>query len=302
MSDKVEDNDMTRSFDDLSSIGPSEVGPTPRTKFGRWCRVPQVDLATLPPVKTYECMRTNEKMTIDGRLDEAVWSRVKWSEPFGFIHNGGKTPLETRIALLWDSEYLYAGYKVEDPDIRASMSGFNDHIYFNDEDVELFFEGAGYYYEMGLNALNNGYQIRWTWVEQVAKRRDYAELEELFKAPDYLYYVARDGEKMGRHADLNYQLPGFKHAVHIDGSINCPEVKDKGWTVEVALPWASLKHIAMSKPVPPKNGDVFRMTAYRCHHDRATRSVKGWTWSVMGNDNIHIPERWNQVVFSDKNA
>jgi len=39
--------------------------------------------------------------------------------------------------------------------------------------------------------------------------------------------------------------------------------------------------------VPPKSGDSFRMTAYRCHHDRATRTAKGWTWSVMGNDNIH---------------
>jgi len=107
-------------------------------------------------------------MTIDGRLDEAVWKRVKWSEPFGYIHNGGKTPLEIRVALLWNSEYLFVGYKVEDPDIRASMTGFNDHIYFNDEDVEFFFEGAGYYYGMGLNALNKGYQLRWTWVEQVA--------------------------------------------------------------------------------------------------------------------------------------
>ncbi len=44
------------------------------------------------------------------------------------------------------------------------------------------------------------------------------------------------------------------------------------------------------------------MTAYRCHHDRKTRTAKGWTWSVMGNDNIHIPERWNHVVFVDRDA
>ena len=218
------------------------------------------------------------------------------------IHDGSPTPLETRVALLWDDQYLYAAYKVEDPDIRASMTAFNDHVYLNDEDVELFFEGNGYYYEIGLNALNTSYQIRWTWIERLVREQRFAELEALFKTPDFLYYVARDGENIGRHADLNYRLPGCKHAVFIDGTINCPEVKDQGWTVEIALPWSGLKDIAGGRATPPRPGDTFRMTAYRCHHDRATRTAKGWTWSVMGNNNIHIPERWNDVVFVDRKA
>ena len=295
-------SDVPMAIDDISQLGPVEVGPAPRSKISRWAKLRQVDLSRLPPVKTWKCLRTSEPITVDGRLDEAVWQRAEWSEPFGMIHDGSPTPLETRVALLWDDQYLYAAYKVEDPDIRASMAGFNDHVYFNDEDVELFFEGNGYYYEIGLNALNTSYQIRWTWVEPLVREQRFAELEELFKAPDFLYYVARDGEKIGRHADLNYQLPGCKHAVFIDGTINCPEVKDRGWTVEIALPWAGLQHIAGGRSVPPKPGDAFRMTAYRCHHDRAQRTAKGWTWSVMGNDNIHIPERWNNVVFVERQA
>jgi hypothetical protein len=294
--------DVPMAFEDLSQLGPTEMGPAPRTKLCRWAKVRQVDLSRLPSVKTWECLRTAERITVDGRLDEPVWQRVQWSEPFGLIHDGSPTPLETRVAFLWDDEYLYAAYRVEDPDIRASMTGFNDHVYFNDEDVELFFAGTGYYYEIGLNALNTSYQIRWTWIEGLVREQRFDELEELFKTPDFLYYVAREGEKIGRHADLNYQLPGCRHAVHIDGTINCPEVRDKGWTVEIALPWSGLKQIAGGRTVPPKPGDTFRMTAYRCHHDRAKRAAKGWTWSVMGNDNIHIPERWNNVVFVDRYA
>jgi len=295
-------SDLTMAFGDISQLGPVEVGPAPRTKFGRWAKVQQVDLSTLPPVKSWQCLRTAEPITIDGRLDEPVWSRVKWSEPFGMMHDGSPTPLDTRVALLWDDQYLYAAYRVEDPDIRATMTAFNDHVYFNDEDVELFFEGNGYYYELGLNALNTSYQIRWTWVEPLVRELRFAELEQLFKAPDVLYYVARDGEQLRRHADLNYQLPGCKHAVFIDGTINCPHVKDRGWTVEIALPWSGLKQIAGGRTVPPRAGDSFRMTAYRCHHNRAARTAKGWTWSVMGNDNIHIPERWNNIVFVDRVA
>ncbi len=290
-------------FDDPSQIGPVDWGPIPRpAQFARWVKVVQVDLSTLPAVKRWQCLRTSEPMTIDGRLDEAVWSRAQWSEPFGMIDDGSATPLETRVALLWNDDYLFVGYKVEDPDIRASMTGFNDHVYMNDEDVEFFFSGDGYYYECGINPLNNTYQIRWTWIERLVREQRFAELEELFKTADVLYYVARDGEQLGRHADLSYELPGLQHAVFIDGSINRPEVKDKGWTVEMAIPWAGLKEIAGGKSLPPKANDVFRMTAYRAHHNRENNTVKGWTWSIMGNDNIHIPERWNEVVFSDEEA
>ena len=286
---------------DLSEIGPVELGPIPRMlPFPRWAKVVEIDLSTLPPVKTWECRRTSEKIKIDGRLDKNVWEKAKWSEPFGRIDDGSKTPMETRVAMLWDDEFLYVAYRVEDHDIRGTMTGFNDHVYINDEDVEFFFSGDGYYYELGINPLNNSYQIRWTWVERLVKEQRFAELEELFKTPDVLYYVARKGEKIGRHADLSYQLPGLRHAVCIDGSINCPDVKDKGWTVEIALPWSGLNHISGGKALPPKLGDMFRMTAYRAHHDRVTRKVKGWTWSIMGNDNIHIPERWTHIVFSDQ--
>lgn len=293
---------MERAFEDLSQLGPVAAGPTPRSTLPRWATVVQVDLSALPPATTYDCLRTKEPMTIDGRLDEAVWQRAKWSEPFGMMHNGGRTPLETRVALLWNDECLFVGYRVEDHDIRATMTGFNDHIYMNDEDVEFFFAGDGYYYEIGINAINTTYQIRWTWLERLVREQRFAELETLFKSPDYLYYTAREGEPIGRHADLNYQLPGIRHAVHVDGSINCPEIADRGWTVEFALPWSGLAEIAGGRALPPKAGDTFSMTAYRCHHDRVKRSAKGWTWSVQGNDNIHIPERWNRVTFVDREA
>jgi hypothetical protein len=298
------DNMQTHlAFDNLADIGPVAIGPIPRqTNCARWAQVVEVDLATLPPVKTWTCLRTPEPIGVDGRLDEAVWGRAPWTEPFGMIHDGGPTPFETRLAMLWDDDYLYVAYRVEDPDIRASMTGFNDHIYTRDEDVEFFFAGDGYYYEMGLNALNNGYQIRWTWVERLVREQRFEELEQLFKTPDFLYYLARKGERLGRHADLSYQLPGLRHAVRVDGCLNCPEVRDREWTVELALPWAGLKEMAGGRKLPPNPGDTFRMTAYRCHHDRANRRAKGWTWSVMGNDNIHIPERWNEVVFSDRTA
>lgn len=295
--------DEKRAYDQMTDLGPVERGPIPRPcDWPRWVRVEQADLTTLPPVKSWTCLRTPEPPVIDGRLDDAVWGRVPWSEPFGMIDTGGPTPLETRVAMLWDDDFLYVGYRVEDPDIRAVQSGFNAHVYRTDEDVEFFFAGPDHYFEIGLNPLNNSYQIRWTWVETLVREQRFDELEALFRTPDVLYYVAREGERMGRHADMSYRMPGLRHAVHVDGSLNAPWARDRGWTVEMAIPWSGLAEISTSRPLPPKPGDMFRMTAYRCHHDREARRAKGWTWSVQGNDNVHIPERWNEIVFSGDEA
>lgn len=281
---------------DLSEIGPVAFGPIPRPSvFSRWAQVVEVDLESLPPVKTWECRRVDTSIQIDGCLDEEAWATANWSDPFGLITNGSPVPLDTRVAFLWDAQYLYVGYKVEDPDVRGTMTGFNDHVYVQDEDVEFFFEGDGYYYELGVNPINTTYQIRWTWVERLVREQRFSEIEELFKTPDVLYYLARPNEKLGRHANLSYQLPGLLNAVHVDGSVNCPHSPDRGWTVEFAIPWNGLREMRTDRILQPKAGDVFRMTAYRAHHDRSTGKVKGWTWSIMGNDNIHIPERWNKV-------
>jgi hypothetical protein len=280
------------------------VGPVPTSSFPRWGRWVQAPLDGLPPVKEYRCLRAPEKIRIDGRLDGKVWQKAPWSDPFGTLATGEGVEQETRISLLWDDQCLYAAYRVEDHDIRGTMTGFHDHVYMNDEDVELFLEGDGFYYELGVNPINTVYEIKWTWVQPLVERGEYAALEDLFMTPNYIYFLAREGERMGRHGDLDWELPGLAHAVHIDGTLNRPEVKDKGWTVELAIPWAGLAPLMGGRPLPPKTGDSMRITAYRAHHSRdeseQQHTTAGWAWSVTGNDNIHVPERWNRIVFLDE--
>jgi hypothetical protein len=276
-----------------------EVGPVPTASFPRWARWAQAQLGGLPPTIEYGCHRARGRVTVDGKLDEGAWKDVPWSEPFGAIATGGRVELETRVAFLWDERCLYAAYRVEDHDIRGTMTGFHDH-HMNDEDVELFVEGNGFYYELGVNPINTVYEIKWAWVEPLVQRREYALLEGLFATANYLYFAAREGERMGRHGDLDWQLPGLEHAVRIDGLLNRPEVRDTGWTVEFALPWDGLRPLMGGRPIPPEPGDALRVTAYRAHHDRTKprgAAAAGWAWSVTGNDNIHVPERWNRLRF-----
>jgi hypothetical protein len=279
------------------------VGKVPTSTFPRWGHWIEAPAGGLPPVPDYPCHRVREAMTIDGRLDVAAWSRAVWSEPFGAIADGARVGLETRVALLWDERCLYAGFKIEDHDVRGSMTGFHDHVYIEDEDIELFIEGDGFYYEIGLNPVNTVYEIRWTWVEPIVERRDFAELDRLLRTPNFLYFLARDGERIGRHGDLDWELPGLGHAVQVDGVLNRPAIDDRGWTVELALPWQGLRAIRGGDGQPPKEGETLRITAYRAHHDRRegapNQASVGWSWCVTGNDNIHVPERWNKVTLVD---
>jgi hypothetical protein len=254
----------------------------------------------------HPCYRTDEEIVVDGTLDEPAWQCVPWTDCFGTIATGYAVELETRAAFLWDDRCLYAAFKIQDPDIRGTMTGFHDHVYICDEDVELFIEGEGQYYELGVNPINNVYEIRWSWVEPLVERRDFAALDKLLSTPNYLYFLAREGERIGRHGDLDWELPGLEHAVHIYGTLNRPEIRDECWTVEFAIPWEGLSGIMDGRTLPPKPGESLRVMAYRAHHaskakDRRNSST-GWSWGVMGNDNIHIPERWNRLTFLAERA
>ena len=181
-----------------------------------------------------------------------------------------------------------------------------------DDDVELFVSDAGNYYELGLNAINTIYEIGWTWLEALVDARDYARLEALLKVDDQLYYAARAGERLGRLADLGWELPGLQHAIDIDGAVNAPAVRDRGWTVELALPWAGLATLMPRFGAPPAAGDTIRIQAYRAHHPRddpaadalmarhwpGATHYHGNTLSAMGNTNVHNPERWVDLALT----
>ena len=125
---------------------------------------------------------------------------------------------------------------------------------------------------------------------------------------------------MGRIGETDWQLPGLRHAVHVDGSLNNPAVEDRAWTVEFALPWKSLAVLG-NPNCPPKPGDVWRIGASRCQHFRTAESAAvaeasaaavaqetgdlanpksesvDWSWNRHGHINMHIPERWTRVRF-----
>jgi hypothetical protein len=240
-----------------------------------------------PPVglahpKGYVCYRAPSPIVIDGRPDEAAWTKAPWSDAFVDIE-GDKKPKprhRTRVKMLWDDEALYVAAELEEPQVWATLTA-HDSVIFHDPDFEVFLDPDGdnhLYGELELNALNT------TW--------------DLLLTRPY-----KDGGK----AVNGWEIIGLKTAVHVNGTLNDPRDTDTGWTVEIRWPWAGLKELTGVK-IPPRDGDQWRINFSRVEWDFDVVDVKyvkvkgrpehNWVWSPQGVIDMHRPERWGYLQFS----
>lgn len=246
----------------------------------------------------YTCYRTAGPIRVDGRLDEPTWRMAPKSEPFVDIVTGEPAWFDTRVALLWDDEYLYFGFTAEEPEVRGYLTERDSRIY-EDNDVEVFIAGENAYYEFEINALNTIYEVFWIWKDALAPGSPYYGRPEFDPATQRTMvldgvggHVHPRGERWGF---LNWDFPGLRHAV---------DVEPPGWTVELALPWEGLRGLADGRALPPGDGDVWRIDCSRFQQfDRAGRKLEpsaGWTWNRHGHYDSHIPEVFTHVEFSGR--
>lgn len=236
------------------------------------------------------CARLDTPPVIDGRPDEPAWSAAPWSEPFTDIRGPLADPPRhlTRVRLGWDADYLYVGARLDEPHVWATLTE-RDAVIYHDNDFEVFIDPDGdnhLYGELEINALGT------VW--------------DLLLARPY-----RDG---GPAVDA-WDIAGLKSAVHVDGTLNDPRDVDRGWSVEIAVPWRVLAPLTGGRACPPRPGDVWRLNfsrvqwrteivdgTYRKLVDAGTGRPlpeDNWVWSAQGLIAMHCPEMWGQVVFDD---
>lgn len=235
--------------------------------------------------KTYTAYKTPEKITIDGE-EEAAWNNVAWSESFIDIEGVKQPKYKTQIKMLWDDTYYYILAKMEEPHVWANLTK-RDTVIFHNNDFEVFIDPDGdthNYYELEINALNTAW--------------------DLFVSKPYRV----------ENVVLNdWDMTGLKSAVKVRGTLNNPTDIDEGWTLELAIPWAVYKTGYYQKNVPVNK--FWRVNFSRVNWDyqlidgqyERKRDDKNkplpeynWVWSPMGVINIHEPEKWGYVFFSNE--
>ena len=241
--------------------------------------------------RTYVAYRVQEAIAIDGKLNEAAWVHAEWTEAFVDIE-GSEQPeprLETRAKMLWDDQAFYVIAQLEEPDVWATFTKRDTAVY-RDNAFEVFIDPDGdthHYYEVEINALETVWDLM-------------------------LVKPFRDGGPSFSAWDIR----GLEAAVHVEGTLNEPEDTDEGWTVELALPWAVLREAAPGGR-PPEDGAQWRLNfaraqwpfdvidgAYHKATDpetgRPTTQAHWWVWAPQGSVNMHRPEYWGYVQFSEK--
>src|SRR5205823_3184027 len=168
-----------------------------------------------------------------------------------------------------NDENLYVAYWIEEPFVEAELTN-RDSLIFNENDVELFIDGADCYYEFEINALGTVYEVFFAWQDACAPggRLDLPEFDVRTRAA-YTFGGNYDRDPRtfwrGTHprgcrwAFLDWDFPGMRLAVRIDGKLNDRSVVDRGWSVELAFPWSGMERLAHGRRLPPEDGDVWRM-------------------------------------------
>jgi hypothetical protein len=257
----------------------------------------------------YTAHRAAGPIVIDGRLDEPDWETAPRSPRFSDLVRGAPGIHDTRAAVLWDDTYLYVGYWVEEPFVEGTLTERDSLIYKNN-DVELFIAGRDAYYELELNCLGTIYEVFFIW-EEAYEKAGYASIPEFDRGKEGVRPFDGVGFKnhpRGRRIGYwRWDLPGLKSAVHVDGTVNDNSDRDRGWTVELGIPWKGLSHLAMpdGRSLPPKDGDVWRMDFSRFNQYKEAppaRDPGGWAWSPHGEWDSHIPEVFPYIHFSARTA
>ncbi|MEN6559545.1 MAG: carbohydrate-binding family 9-like protein [Acidobacteriota bacterium] len=255
----------------------------------------------------YTCYRTLHKPPVDGRLDGPAWREAPKSRRFVDLVSGVPGFLETRLAALWDDEALYVAFWVSEPDVQARLAE-RDALVWTENDVEIFIGGEDCYYEFQINALGTIYEVFYVWQDALKKgsRFDAPEFDLRERRVDVIGGF-QDGLRYGRHprgrrwAFMDWDFPGLRAAVQVRGTLNDASDVDEGWTAEIAFPWSGMKHLAGGRPLPPRDGDVWRMDFSRFELLRScgvtVEPHPGWALNKHGIYDSHIPECFSFIHF-----
>lgn len=226
-----------------------------------------------------------EKVTIDGKLDEACWQNSVPARG-DYIHGKTSTLSEAPRATVryaWDNDYLYIGYETFDANLLAFPNGemqgppgrrrAGARIYGDEGDrpdiIEFFIavDDPHYMWEIHHNAAN---QFNDVWCVVIPDERPFRTSIETPWGIRFCHneYLLDDGDaKVARAVALKPKADGTPSTVNEEGDT------DTGYTGEIRVPWRSLS-------VPRSWG--FWADAAGNRVDRYYQGDKFWVWRPAG--------------------
>lgn len=215
-------------------------------------------------------------IVLDGKLDEAAWTRAAFTGAFLNVSTGEPSvgSLSASAKLLWDRQALYVGVEVFDEDVRGGFDPQqpDPHLWLKDA-VEIMIDPDGDgdnrdYYEIQVGPQNLVFDSQF----------------DAYNLP----HVDPDGPY--GHQEWSAHL---KSGVSVQGTLD-DDREDEGYVVELSIPWSAFDK---AKRTPPQSADTWRMNFY------AMQNNGGVAWSpILGQGNFHKAARFGRVRFLDPPA
>lgn len=215
----------------------------------------------------YECRHVpSGRITVDGDLSD--WEGIPTVGDFMVSDGSGPAAHQTRARICWDDENLYIAFDSDDPDIWGTLFTRDEPIY-EEEVVEAF-------------------------IDPDSDLKVYFEFQT---SPHGTLFDAIIHNPTGLRSDMtgdtSWDCEGWQVAVRVDGTLDNRDDVDKGWTVEWAIPFASL---GAAPNIPPSDGDTWRINLYRI--DRTpSAEYSCWSPTMETPANFHVPTRFGKIVF-----
>jgi hypothetical protein len=158
--------------------------------------------------QTAVALAVDERVRLDGRLDEAVWQRAPVHEDFIQFDpppNGAKPPVRTAVQIAYDDKAIYFAVTADDPRPEALRAPFvrRDKVLRDQDFVVLFIDPIG-----------------------LRKSAQFFRVSARGAIADGLYTADTGNEDFSPDFD-------WDSAAHIH---------DGGYTVEIRIPWSELRY------------------------------------------------------------
>src|ERR1035438_328250 len=95
------------------------------------------------------------------------------------------------------------------------------------------------------------------------------------------------------HSRAGVTAPSVSPRRFIDGTLNARGDRDKGWSLEVAIPWANFEELSHR----PEAGAVWTAAFNRWDGVEPDRRLSMWVDPLDSSPNPHHPERFGDLVF-----
>lgn len=218
------------------------------------------------PMAIATTLQEGETITIDGKLDEPVWTRARntrdWVRPNG---KPGDAPA-TRARFAWDKDHLYVAVEADDDDVWTSFTE-RDSNTWEQEVIELFIDADG-------------------------DRKDYLELQV---TPANVIFDAKFAAHRSDLATARaWNMTGLRTAARVDGTLNERDDTDKGYTIEMAIPVAEVP----GAQAPIAHGATWRVNLFRWDAPKdGKQRAAAFSPPVVGD--FHALDRFGRLRFID---